>query len=101
MACFRQATMDATTLEAYTQVLVQEDLRAFQVAMATISETKREPGETAFPELSYVLEVMRKTTSCYLGEMPPDSRPIYAAYLLESSPSGEPSHASPSSRERR
>ena len=58
MACFRQATMDDATLEAYTLALKDLDMRAFQVAMATISETRRGEGETAFPDLGYILDVM-------------------------------------------
>ena len=58
MACFRQATMDDATLESYTMALKDLDLRAFQVAMAVISESPRREGETAFPELGRVLEIM-------------------------------------------
>ena len=83
MACFRQAAMDRMTLESYALVLEQEDLRAFQVAMAIISETKREPGETAFPDLGSILEVIRKAEEhrrfrdprCY---PPADRSPVYA-----------------------
>jgi hypothetical protein len=80
MACYRQAAMDRTTLEAFTQVLVQEDLRAFQVAMAIISETKREPGETAFPDLGYILAVMREAEERWNrseSDPPPDRSPVY------------------------
>ena len=58
MACFRQAAIDKTTLESYTLALKDLDLRAFQVAMAVISESRRREGETAFPELGYILDVM-------------------------------------------
>lgn len=58
MACFRQAAMDDATLESYTLALKGLDLRAFQVAMAVISESRRREGETAFPDLGYVLDVM-------------------------------------------
>lgn len=46
------------TLESYSLALKDLDLRAFQVAMAVISETRRKEGETAFPDLGYILEVM-------------------------------------------
>lgn len=58
MACFRQAAMDDATLESYTLALKGLDLRAFQVAMAVISESRRHEGETAFPDLGYILDVM-------------------------------------------
>lgn len=60
LACFRQATLDRATLDSFAQILVLEDLRAFQVAMAMLSETKREQGETAFPDLASILEVIKK-----------------------------------------
>ena len=58
MACFRQAAMDEMTLESYTLALKDLDMRAFQVAMAVISETDPREGETRFPSLGYVLGVM-------------------------------------------
>lgn len=58
MACFRQAAMDDATLESYTLALKGLDMRAFQVAMAIISESRRREGETAFPDLGYILDVM-------------------------------------------
>lgn len=58
MACFRQAAMDDATLESYTLALKDLDMRAFQVAMAIISESRRREGETAFPDLGYILDVM-------------------------------------------
>jgi hypothetical protein len=74
--------MDRTTLEAFTQVLVQEDLRAFQVAMAIISETQREPGETAFPDLGTILAVMRRAEESRWRSLqhdpPADREPVYA-----------------------
>ena len=33
-------------------------MRAFQVAMATLSESEREEGETAFPSLGTILAAM-------------------------------------------
>lgn len=58
MACFRQAKMDSATLELFTAYLAPLDLRAFQVAMATISESERLEGETAFPSLGIILAAM-------------------------------------------
>jgi hypothetical protein len=58
MACFRQAKMDRETLELFTAYLLPLDLRAFQVAMATISTSERKDGETAFPSLGTILAAM-------------------------------------------
>ena len=65
MACFRQAVMDDATLESYTMALKDLDMRAFQVAMATISEARRREGETAFPELGYILDVIEDARERY------------------------------------
>lgn len=46
------------TLETYTNHLKNLDLRSFQVAMAIISTSKRQEGETSFPDLGTILEVM-------------------------------------------
>jgi hypothetical protein len=82
MACYRQAVMDRATLEAFTQALMQEDLRAFQVAMAIISETMREPGETAFHDLGYILAIIRKAEETRWRDPkrypPADRSPLYA-----------------------
>ena len=58
MANFRQAKVDETTLESYRLALETMDLRAFQVACAVISETDPREGETRFPSLGYMLDVM-------------------------------------------
>ena len=60
MACFRQAKMEKTTLELFTAYLLPLDLRAFQVAMASISESDRRDGETAFPSLGTILSAMEE-----------------------------------------
>lgn len=65
MACFRQAAIDKTTLESYTLALKDLDLRAFQVAMAVISESRRREGETAFPDLGYILDVMEEAREMF------------------------------------
>lgn len=75
--------MDRTTLESYALVLVQEDLRAFQVAVAIISESKREPGETAFPELGAILKLIMFAEESGIRECsdpPADRKPIYAGH---------------------
>jgi hypothetical protein len=58
MANFRQAKVDETTLKSYCLALEGLDLRAFQVAMAVISESRPREGETLFPSLGYILDVM-------------------------------------------
>lgn len=68
MAIFRQAKIDKVTLELYAEVLAQfTDLRAFQVAMATLAESPRQEGETALPSLGDIIEAMREA-----GEVWPD-----------------------------
>ena len=58
MANYRQASTDETTLKSYSLAVEDLDLRAFQVAMAVISETTPREGETLFPSLGYILDVM-------------------------------------------
>ena len=61
MAICRQASkLDEVTLGIYTQTLINLDLRAFQVAMARISNTRPQQGETLFPSLGYILEEMEE-----------------------------------------
>lgn len=60
MACFRQAATDETALDLYSEHLKDLDLRAFQVAMAIISETAREEGEPAFPSLGHIMDVIEE-----------------------------------------
>lgn len=40
-------------------------MRAFQVAMATLSESEREEGETAFPSLGTILSSMEEARERY------------------------------------
>ena len=77
--------MDATTLEAFTAALLPEqDMRSVQVALATIAETKREPGETSFPDLGTILAVAKTArefnprTMLDPEDFPPDTEPVYA-----------------------
>ncbi len=58
MACFRQAKMEPLTLELFAGYLLPLDLRAFQVAMAMLSESERQEGESAFPSLGTILAAM-------------------------------------------
>jgi hypothetical protein len=64
MAIYRQVKMDQETLritlEMYTDYLKNLDLRAFQVAMAVLSENPREDGQTAFPSLGDILAAMEE-----------------------------------------
>jgi len=60
MANFRQAKVDETTLESYRLALEGLDLRAFQVACAVIAEARPREGETLFPSLGYILDVMEE-----------------------------------------
>ena len=59
MAIFRQAgKVDKISLDLYTQVLVDFDQRAFQVAMRTLSFNPRQEGDPSFPSLGMILEAM-------------------------------------------
>ena len=72
------------TLDLFSSVLVNEDLRAFQVAMATLSETPRPEGETAFPDLGTILTEIADAHRVYRtkDEPPYDPTPIYAGKQL-------------------
>lgn len=73
--------IDRVTLDAFAQVLVTEDLRAFQVAMAILSETKREQGETAFPDLGTILHAITEAEERWYRlptDPPADREPVYA-----------------------
>ena len=82
MACFRQAKMEKTTLELFTAYLLPLDLRAFQVAMASISENGRRDGETAFPDLGTILAAMDEARERFpvfsKGATEVDTTPIFA-----------------------
>ena len=56
MATFRGTKVDSVTLQVFVAALEDLDMRAFQVAMARISNTRPEQGETLFPSLGYILE---------------------------------------------
>lgn len=63
-------------------LMQEEDMRAVQVALAIISETKREPGETAFPDLGTILAVVNKAEESWWRrperDPPADREPVYA-----------------------
>ena len=75
--------MDDVTLEAYTLALKDLDMRAFQVAMAFISEARRDKGETAFPELGYILDVIDIARERFTTVAKPelDTRPVMAPMM--------------------
>lgn len=79
MACFRQAAIDEVTLELYSSALKDLDLRAFQVAMAVLAERPRREGETAFPDLGTVLDLMDKARERYVTPRKPklNTLPLY------------------------
>ena len=60
MAIYRHGKWERTSLELFTQYLVPLDLRAFQVAMAMLSETQRDEGETTLPSLGDILAAMEE-----------------------------------------
>lgn len=61
MACCRQAKMDDLSLELYTATLRSLDLRAVQVALANLSERRREEGQTTLPSLG---DIMAEYEAC-------------------------------------
>lgn len=88
MANFRQASTDETSLKSYAIALEDLDLRAFQVAMAIISETTPREGETLFPSLGYVLDVMDEARERFTTARRPqlNTAPVMAGQkLLEGS----------------
>lgn len=58
MATYRGAKADLVTLHTFVAALEGLDMRAFQVAMARISNSRPQQGETLFPSLGYILEEM-------------------------------------------
>jgi hypothetical protein len=65
MATFRQAEVSGATLELYASALEGEDMRAFQVAMAVLSVSERQDGETAFPSLGTILNEIDEATEVF------------------------------------
>lgn len=66
MAIFRQAKIEnPETLEMYVSYLLPRDLRAFQVAMAMLSEESRQEGEPAFPSMGMILEAMEEAREIF------------------------------------
>jgi hypothetical protein len=82
MVIFRQGQIDSSDqLEMFTQALVGLDMRAFQVAMAVLSELPRMQGETAFPSLGDILSVMGEASETYVmyseGKKELDTKPVF------------------------
>ena len=83
LAIYRQASkLDETTLELFTQYLVNLDLRAFQVAMKVLSTSERQEGETAFPSLGSILAAMEEARERFpvfsKGAKEVDTTPVFA-----------------------
>ena len=57
-------------------------MRAFQVAMATLSESEREEGETAFPSLGSILAAMEEARERFpvfsQGAKEINDKPVFA-----------------------
>ena len=57
-------------------------MRAFQVAMATLSESEREEGETAFPSLGTILAAMEEARERFpvysKGAKEINDKPVFA-----------------------
>lgn len=82
MAILRSASVDEASLELYWKILeVEEDQRAVQVAIAKIAETRREQGETGWPEIGYILEEIYEAMEKFRTKSEPeyDREPIYTA----------------------
>jgi hypothetical protein len=79
MACLRKAKLEKGDLELYPAYLKMYDLRAFQVAMARISESERREGETAFPSLGTILAEIEFCADKWTSELHPelDTKPLY------------------------
>ncbi len=82
MATFRGTKVDRTTLEVFVAALEGLDMRAFQVAMATISNTRPEQGETLFPSLGYILAAMDEAREMFplysQGAKEINDKPVFA-----------------------
>lgn len=81
MATFRQGRADPATLLLYAEVLIELDLRAFQVAMSSVSHSEREEGETAFPSLGTILRHMDEAREFFpkfsAGATEINTKPLY------------------------
>ena len=81
MASLRQAAIDAEALELFVAMLEGEDMRAFQVAMATLAEEPRREGEPAFPSLGMMLELIDEASEIFPAapDQSIDRLPVYEA----------------------
>lgn len=70
------------TLHTFVDALEGLDMRAFQVAMVRISNSRPQQGETLFPSLGYILEEMdaaRERFPVYSkGAKEINDRPVFA-----------------------
>lgn len=82
MATYRGTKVDKVTLYAFVEALEGLDMRAFQVAMAKISNTRPEPGETLFPSLGYIFEKMEEARERFpvysKGAKEINDKPVFA-----------------------
>jgi hypothetical protein len=82
MAICRGAKIDKPTLELLTEILLPLDLRAFQVAMATLAESQRQEGETALPSLGDILAAMEEARERFpvfsQGAKEINDKPVFA-----------------------
>jgi hypothetical protein len=82
MAGCRQAKPSKMDVQLYSSILEPLDMRAFQVAMATLSESEREEGETAFPSLGTILAAMEEARERFpvysQGAKEINDKPVFA-----------------------
>jgi hypothetical protein len=82
MATYRGTKVDAVTLQAFVAALEGLDMRAFQVAMARISNSRPEQGETLFPSLGYILAEMEEARERFpvfsKGAKEINDKPVFA-----------------------
>ena len=82
MAGCRQAKPSKMDVQLYSSILEPLDMRAFQVAMATLSESEREEGETAFPSLGTILATMEEARERFpvysKGAKEINDKPVFA-----------------------
>jgi hypothetical protein len=69
-------------VQLYSSILEPLDMRAFQVAMANLSESERVDGETAFPSLGTILAAMEEARERFpvysKGAKEINDKPVFA-----------------------
>jgi hypothetical protein len=82
MATYRGTKVDKVTLYAFVEAIEGLDMRAFQVAMARISSTRPEQGETLFPSLGYIMSSMEEARERFpvysKGAKEINDKPVFA-----------------------